>query len=145
MKVASLLKQEQVDAKAIRDATQMAVVCLMLSLSQAAEHTKDSLKVVKENVEAKKAVLVDVREKSEWNEGHIQGAIFLPLSELNAGIDEKQLAKRLPKDKILYTHCVVGKRSLSAAKILEKHGYELRPLKAGYKELLEAGFKKAKE
>ena len=124
---------------------QMTVACLLLSLSQAAEHTKDSLKVVQENVEAKKAVLVDVREKSEWNAGHIQGAVFLPLSELNAGIDEKQLVKRLPKGKIIYTHCVVGKRSLAAAKILEKLGYELRPLKAGYKELLEAGFKKAKD
>jgi phage shock protein E len=124
---------------------QTALACLMLSLCQAAELTKDSLKTVKENVEAKKAVLVDVREKSEWNEGHIQGAVFLPLSELNAGIDEKQLAKRLPKGKILYTHCVVGKRSVSAAKVLEKYGYELRPLKPGYKELLEAGFKKAKD
>jgi phage shock protein E len=121
------------------------VMCLVASLSQAAEHTKDSLKVVKENVDSKKAVLVDVREKSEWNEGHIQGAVFLPLSELNAKIDDKQLAKRLPKDKILYTHCVVGKRSLTAANILERHGYELRPLKAGYKELLEAGFEKAKD
>ena len=73
----------------------MAVVCWMISLVQAAEHTKDSLKVVKENVDSKKAVLVDVREKSEWNAGHLEGAIPLPMSELNAGIDEKQLAKRL--------------------------------------------------
>jgi rhodanese-related sulfurtransferase len=124
---------------------QTAVACLMMSLSQAAELTKDSLKMVKEYVETKRAVLVDVREKSEWNEGHIQGAVFLPLSELNAGIDDKQLAKRLPKGKIHYTHCVVGKRSVSAAKVLEKYGYELRPLKAGYKELLDAGFKKAKD
>lgn len=123
---------------------QAVVVCLLMSLSQAAEHTKDSLKVVKDNVEAEKAVLVDVREKSEWDAGHIQGAVFLPLSELNAGIDGKQVVRRLPKNKILYTHCAVGKRSVTAAVILEKYGYELRPLKAGYKELLEAGFKKAK-
>jgi phage shock protein E len=44
---------------------------------------------------------------------------------------------------ILYTHCVVGKRSVMAAQILRKYGYDVRPLKAGYRELLEAGFKKA--
>lgn len=109
----------------------------------ATEHTKDSLKAVKENVEAKKAVLVDVREKSEWDKGHIEGAVFLPLSELQAGVNPKMLAEKLPKGKIIYTHCVVGKRSLTAGTILKKHGYDDRPLKAGYEELLQAGFKKA--
>ena len=111
----------------------------------AAETTKESLAVVKRNVAEKKAVLVDVREKSEWDKGHVEGAIFLPLSELRDDPDSKTLAKRLPEDRILYTHCVVGKRSLTAANILEKFGYEARSLKPGYKELLEAGFKKAKE
>ena len=109
----------------------------------AAEHTKDSLKVVKENVDAKKAVLIDVREKSEWDKGHVEGAVFLPLSELQAGVEPKSLAEKLPKGKIIYTHCVVGKRSLTAGNILEKQGYDVRPLKAGYEELLQAGFKKA--
>lgn len=111
----------------------------------AAEHTKDSLKVVKENVEAKKAVLVDVREKSEWDKGHVEGAVFLPLSELQAGVEPKSLAEKLPKGKIVYTHCVVGKRSVTGGNILEKQGYDVRPLKAGYEELLQAGFKKAKK
>jgi len=111
----------------------------------AAEITKDSLKTVLKNVTEEKAVLVDVREKAEWDEGHIEGAIFLPLSALKRGIDAEKLAKILPKDKILYTHCVVGKRSLTAGNILERFKYEVRPLKPGYKELLEAGFKKAKD
>jgi len=34
-------------------------------------------------------------------------------------------------------------RALKAAKILEKLGYNVRPLKAGYQDLLTAGFKKA--
>ena len=111
----------------------------------AAEHTKDSLKTVKEKIDDKKAVLVDVREKSEWDKGHIDGAILLSISELQKGIDSKTLEKKLSKDRIVYTHCVVGKRSLSAAEILQKSGYEVRALKAGYKELLDAGFKKAKD
>ncbi|MEX0702337.1 MAG: hypothetical protein WD069_09600 [Planctomycetales bacterium] len=35
----------------------------------AAEHTSDSLATVKANVAAKKSVLVDVREKGEWDRG----------------------------------------------------------------------------
>ena len=122
----------------------MTVFALVVS-AFAAEHTKDSLKVVKENVEAKKAVLVDVREKSERDKGHIEGAVFLPLSELQAGVQPKLLAEKLPKGKIVYTHCVVGKRSVTGGNILEKQGYDVRPLKAGYEELLQAGFKKAKK
>jgi rhodanese-related sulfurtransferase len=109
----------------------------------AAESTTDSLSTVKENIGKEQAVLVDVREKSEWDKGHVDGAIFLPLSELKSGIDAQRLAQKLPKDKILYTHCVVGKRSLTACELLEQHGYKVRSLKPGYKELIEAGFKKA--
>lgn len=121
----------------------IAVICGILRVAAAAETTKDTLPTVKKNVEDKKAVLVDVREKSEWDAGHIDGAIFLPLSELKNGVDKEKLAGKLPKEKIVYTHCVVGKRCLAAAEVLEKLGYDVRPLKPGYKELLDAGFKKA--
>jgi rhodanese-related sulfurtransferase len=111
----------------------------------AADHTKDSLATVKKNVDDQRAVLVDVRSQSEWDDGHVAGAVFLPLSELRDGIDKEALAKRVPKDRILYTHCASGKRSLTAADILIKAGYDVRALKAGYKDLLAAGFKKADE
>src|SRR6266567_6601368 len=121
----------------------MCVLAFLAPRARSSELTKDSVETVQKNIAAKKAVLVDVREKSEWDEGHVEGAIFLPLSELQANPDPAGLAKRLPKDKIVYTHCVVGKRSVAAANILEKLGYEVRPLKPGYKELTAAGFKKA--
>ena len=115
------------------------------AFAAAAENTKDSLETVKKNVAAKKAVLVDVREKSEWDEGHIEGSVFLPLSALKKGVKKEQLAKVLPKEQFLYTFCVVGKRAITAGTILEKFGYEVRPLKPGYKELVGAGFKQAKK
>lgn len=118
-------------------------LCSWTSMLAAAEHTKESLQIVKQNVEAGKAVLVDVREESELRAGHIEGAVLLPLSELNSGVDAKQLAQRLPKNKVLYTHCVVGKRSLTAGEILADLGFIVRPLKPGYKELLQAGFKQS--
>ena len=109
----------------------------------AAELSNDPLPSVQENVATHKAVLVDVREPGEWKEGHVEGAILLPLSSLKKGVDTSTLGQELPKDKIVYTHCVMGVRSLKAAKMLEKLGYNVRALKAGYEDLVKAGFKKA--
>jgi rhodanese-related sulfurtransferase len=110
----------------------------------AAEHTKDSLETVKKRMKEKKALLVDVREEKEWKAGHLQDARLLPLSRLEKGIDAEKLAKILPKNKVIYLHCASGGRCLPAADILKKQGYDVRSLKAGYKQLLEAGFTKAK-
>ena len=118
------------------------VLAVAPALSLGAEHTKDSLAIVKKNVDEGKAVLVDVREKREWDDGHVEGALLLPLSELQKNV---QLGAKLPKDKIIYTHCVVGKRCVTAGNILEKLGYEVRPIQPGYKELIEAGFPQANE
>lgn len=117
-----------------------AVACV--SAAWAAE---PSLAEVRRSVQAGKAVLVDVREEAEWDNGHIAGAIHLPVGELSDGSDPQSRQTKLPKGKILYTHCVSGKRSAAAAEILGKLGYEVRSLKPGYKELLEAGFEKAKD
>lgn len=116
----------------------------LASLANSAELSKEPLTAVLSNVTAGKALLVDVREKAEWDRGHIEGAVLLPFSRLKDRIDPGQLAKQLPKDKILYTYCVVGARALSVAKILEKLGYQVRPLKPGYAEMIKAGFAKAK-
>lgn len=105
-------------------------------VASAAEHTKDTLAVVKANVEQEKAVFVDVREKAEWEEGHLEGALHLPLGELQEGVAPKSLEEKLDKSKILYTHCAAGKRALIAADILEKLGYKVRPLKHGAADLL---------
>lgn len=120
-------------------------VAILAGSAFAAEPTKDTLATVKKSVSEEKAVLVDVREKSEWDAGHISGAVFLPLSVLRNGITADALAKRLPKDQIIYTHCAVGVRSCTAADIMLKHGYDVRPLKPGYKDLIAAGFKKAEK
>jgi rhodanese-related sulfurtransferase len=107
--------------------------------SLSAEHTTESLADVKLQVEQGRAVLVDVREPSEWNAGHIQGAIALPLSTVSDGLSAAELAK-LPRDKVLYTYCVVGKRALTVGTALEQQGLKVKVLKPGYKELIAAGF-----
>ncbi len=107
------------------------------------KHTKDSLDAVKANLKADKAVLVDVREQKEWDAGHLQAARLIPQSKLKAESSLADLLKTLPKDKVIYTHCRAGGRALACGEILKKHGYDVRPLKAGYQELVEAGFEKA--
>jgi rhodanese-related sulfurtransferase len=119
------------------------LIAYIYSHIHAAELSNDPLPTVQENVATYKAVIVDVREPGEWKEGHIEGAISLPLSSLKKGVDTSALEHQLPKDKIVYTHCVMGVRALAAAKILEKLCYNVRPLKAGYEDLVKAGFEKA--
>ena len=129
----------------VRGMKTMFAVLLALAVStRAAEFTKEPLETIKRSITAKKAVLVDTRGKEEWNDGHIEGAVFLPVNMLRR-IDPAELEKLLPKDKVIYTHCVVGMRAKTAGKILEKHGYQVRVIKPGYEDLIEAGFPKAKE
>ena len=54
------------------------------------------------------------------------------------------LAQQMSKDKVIYLHCKAGARCLVAADLLKKYGYDVRPLKAGYDDLVKAGFPKAK-
>ncbi len=110
-------------------------------------HTTEPLVQVKAKVEAKKAILVDVRESREWDRGHVRGAVFLPLSQLSEwerdGVgeaDRATLARSLPKGTVVYCHCAAGGRALSGAEVLRKLGYDARPLKPGYRDLVEAGF-----
>jgi phage shock protein E len=108
----------------------------------AAEHTKDSLSEVKKAVESEKAVLIDVREIDEWNDGHLKLAKHLALSDLQKGVPADKLKTLLPKDKVVYLHCGSGRRCLKAADLLKAAGFETRALKPGYKELVGAGLEK---
>jgi rhodanese-related sulfurtransferase len=106
-------------------------------------HTKDSLDTVKENVKSGQALIVDVREQSEWDAGHLQGATLLPQSKLKVAAELAALVKMLPKDKIIYTHCRAGGRALACGDILKQQGFDVRPLKPGYQVLIDAGFERA--
>ena len=106
-------------------------------------HTKDSLDKVKTSLKNKKAILLDVREQAEWDDGHLKDAQLVPLSKLQEGIPTEDLAKLLPKDKTIYAHCGSGRRVLEVAEILQKAGYRIEPLKSGYTDLLKAGFEKS--
>ena len=64
-------------------------------------------------------VLVDVREESEWNAGHIPGAVHL-----GKGVIERDIEQKVPdvgREIVLY--CGGGFRSALAAENLERMGY----------------------
>jgi rhodanese-related sulfurtransferase len=113
------------------------------ALAQTVQHTKDSLDTIKKGIAEKKAVLIDVREQTEWDAGHLSDAKLLPLSKINGKDKTADFAKDLPKDQIIYLHCTSGKRCVTAATALQKLGYDARPLKEGYSDLIKAGFAKA--
>jgi rhodanese-related sulfurtransferase len=67
----------------------------------------------------KKAVIVDVREDSEWNEQHIPGAIHIPWAQLNERLSElKQF-----KDSPVITQCKKGGLSAKALDVLKSAGF----------------------
>lgn len=65
------------------------------------------------------AIIVDVRTKSEFQVGHIQGSINIPLDSINSKIEELK-----KKNKIVITCCRSGNRSGMAKSILERNGIE---------------------
>jgi rhodanese-related sulfurtransferase len=81
-------------------------------------------------------VLIDTREESEWNAGHLPGAIHL-----SKGIIERDIEKRVPdKETTLVLYCGGGFRSALAADNLRKMGYE-NPISmdGGWRAWIQAG------
>jgi phage shock protein E len=120
------------------------LLALAITLPLAAEemkHTTDTVDQVKTSVADGKAVLVDVREQAEWDNGHLKVASLVPLSLLSK--EGAEIPASLPKDKPIYLHCRSGGRCLVAAGILKAKGYDARPLQAGYGQLVKDGFEKA--
>src|SRR3954463_8232217 len=65
------------------------------------------------------AVLLDVREADEWDAGHAPEAQWIPMSEVQARIDE------LPRDRPIVAICRSGSRSRALAGALLGAGYDV--------------------
>ncbi|HEY7417202.1 MAG TPA: rhodanese-like domain-containing protein, partial [Ktedonobacteraceae bacterium] len=63
------------------------------------------------------AVIVDVREPDEWNEGHILGALHIPLGSLSMRLSELDASQEI----IMVCHS--GLRSMRAAQLLQRSGF----------------------
>jgi rhodanese-related sulfurtransferase len=82
---------------------------------------------------ASEVFFLDVREPDEWNAGHIEGALHIPLKELPSRLEE--LAKDMP----VVAVCHVGQRSDLAAGFLRQNGFEAHNLEGGMAEWARLG------
>jgi hydroxyacylglutathione hydrolase len=64
-------------------------------------------------------LILDVRNASEFSEGHLPGAVNVPYTRLRSRLEE------LPRDKKLYVHCGSGKRAALAASFLNLKGFDV--------------------
>jgi rhodanese-related sulfurtransferase len=84
--------------------------------------TVEELKNERSNV-----LLVDVREQSEWDEIHLEGAKHIPLGELMTRAESE-----LKEDQDIVVYCAHGMRSLQGVMILKQMGFrKLRSLDGG--------------
>lgn len=85
-----------------------------------AAYRQISQEEAKEMMDAGDAVVLDVREQSEYDEGHIPGAVLLPVGS----IDEDTAAAVIPeKSATVLVYCRSGNRSKTAAAALAELGY----------------------
>jgi rhodanese-related sulfurtransferase len=71
------------------------------------------------------ALILDVRESSEFAGGHVPGAVSVPLSQLRDRYAE------LPTDREIWITCGVGQRAYYATRFLREHGYRANNLSGG--------------
>jgi rhodanese-related sulfurtransferase len=113
-------------------------------VNEAKQRVKEiSIPDVKRRMDAgRKMVLVDVREESEWAQGHLPGAIHL-----GRGILERDIEQQVPEsgtEFILY--CSGGYRSALSADNLQKMGYRnVESMVGGWQGWIEAGYPTQKD
>lgn len=69
--------------------------------------------------------IVDVREPDEWEAGHIEGAVHIPMGQVEQRRDE------LADDREIVTVCRSGSRSGAVADALHRAGYRAENLEGG--------------
>lgn len=80
------------------------------------------------NVDKAEAMIIDSRTKEEYDFGHIEGAINIPVDEIRSRLNE------MPRDKKIIVYCAVGLRGYIASRILMQHGYtDVYNLSGGYR------------
>ena len=105
------------------------ILGLLLLLTACSSPTKNNQEMVFLNITAEEArklmdsekdrIILDVRSREEFDQGHIPGAILIPNTEIEA-----KAADLLPdKDQLILVYCRSGRRSKLAAQSLADLGY----------------------
>ena len=65
------------------------------------------------------ATLIDVRTKKEWDTGHAEKAVLLPIEDVKRGARPE-----VAKDRTVLVYCRTGRRAAEVVKILEREGWK---------------------
>jgi len=65
------------------------------------------------------ALILDVRDRADFNKGHIINALNIPYASLDSRIDEIKVNKEKP----VVVVCKMGQTSNAAGSVLRKHGF----------------------
>ena len=79
--------------------------------------------------------ILDVREPYEWDAGHIDGSVHIPLSQVMAGQEQDRLDPERP----VVIVCKSGNRSELAALMLQARGFEAENFEGGTEAWVAAG------
>lgn len=83
------------------------------------------------------SLIIDVRTREEYVQGHIPGAINIPLHELEVRISELEVYK----NKTILVYCRSGRRSAVASEILVRNGFtKVYNMLGGIISWIEAGY-----
>ena len=90
----------------------------------------------RKQVDSGEAILIDVREESDWKESHAKGA-----KHLSRGVIELEIEEQIPDvKKPIICYCGGGSRSALVAESLQKMGYEnVRSMAGGLRAWKENG------
>ena len=84
-----------------------------------------SAKMLDDYIESEDVLVIDLRDRESYKQGHIRAAVNIPYQEL----EEHSV---LPKGKLLIFYCDRGGASMAAARQMEKKGYEARSVIGGF-------------
>jgi rhodanese-related sulfurtransferase len=109
---------------------------LLMPSGGGAEYGDLTVQQVQEIIQAKTSlVILDVRTQEEYDEGHIEGAVLIPVGELAMRLEE------LSKDDELLVYCRTGNRSSSAVSLLRDNGFtKIYHMKDGITAWIRAGY-----
>lgn len=79
--------------------------------------------------------ILDVREQWEWDAGHIDGALHIPLTQVMAGQEQGRLDRERP----VVVVCKTGNRSELASVMLQARGFKAENFEGGTEAWVAAG------
>jgi rhodanese-related sulfurtransferase len=113
----------------------------MLNYLPRSQSNTTDYQAVLSSINAGEAQLVDIREKLEWYQFNIQGAIHLPQTSLSPGIGIKDLKELRQSNKKIFFHCLSGSRVQMAKQMLAAYGCtEFEILPTSMQVLAQSGF-----